>query len=167
MMGFSIRDDVLERGNKAALWPLTAALIGLTACFAGSNIGEGPGVHAVIATSFLSCGSFFFLWFTTDFVAGHRVTESISIDRDPITGARSGFLLLSIGLILGTAAAGDWDADRVVKDFASVAWPAFMLAVLDGMLEQRGGLRHWISMVICISYLMVCALVMVHRAHLA
>ena len=39
--GVSARDDVVERGNTAATIALSGALIAVTLCFAGGNIGDG------------------------------------------------------------------------------------------------------------------------------
>src|SRR5262245_50676973 len=43
IFGLSARQDVIERQNPAALFAMTGALIALTLCFAGGNIGSGPG----------------------------------------------------------------------------------------------------------------------------
>jgi len=43
LLGVSARDDVLERGNAAAVWVVSGQLVGATLCFAGANIGNGPG----------------------------------------------------------------------------------------------------------------------------
>src|SRR5918999_880148 len=48
LLGLSARDDVIERGNAAAAHALGGALLGLTLCFAGGNIGDGPGWWVVV-----------------------------------------------------------------------------------------------------------------------
>ncbi|MFN7138845.1 MAG: hypothetical protein ACK4UN_05870 [Limisphaerales bacterium] len=42
-LGLSARDDVVERKNRAAAYAICGMLIGNTLCFAGGNIGDGPG----------------------------------------------------------------------------------------------------------------------------
>ncbi len=53
-LGISARDDVLERGNRSASWALTGALTGASCSFAGANVGNGPGVEAVLFSAVLS-----------------------------------------------------------------------------------------------------------------
>ena len=43
-LGLSIRDDVIEGRNSAAIWAIGGGLLGLTFCFAGGNIGNGAGM---------------------------------------------------------------------------------------------------------------------------
>jgi hypothetical protein len=47
-LGLSPRDDVFERRNEAAVFPLMGAMIGVTLCYAGGNVGprrSRPGAH--------------------------------------------------------------------------------------------------------------------------
>ncbi|MDR0287236.1 MAG: hypothetical protein LBI03_05970, partial [Clostridiales bacterium] len=39
----SWKDDVLNNNNKAALFAMTGAFLGITAVFCGANTGDGPG----------------------------------------------------------------------------------------------------------------------------
>src|SRR5207245_2703107 len=48
LLGISVRDEVVERHNPSASWALSGALIAVTLCFAGANIGNGPGPYAVL-----------------------------------------------------------------------------------------------------------------------
>src|SRR5512133_1180330 len=48
LLGLGYRFDVLERNNGAAAIVVAAALLSLTACFAGGNVGDGPGWWVVV-----------------------------------------------------------------------------------------------------------------------
>lgn len=61
-LGISARDDVLERGTRAGSWAITGALIGASCSFAGANVGNGPGVEAVLFSAVLSSALFIGLW---------------------------------------------------------------------------------------------------------
>jgi hypothetical protein len=41
-VGLSARDDVVERGNSSAARAIAGAILAITLCFAGGNIGNGP-----------------------------------------------------------------------------------------------------------------------------
>lgn len=128
-LGVSARDDVIERGNRAALFPVLGVLLGLTLCFAGGNIGDGPGWWVVVFCALLSTGTLFGLWWILELTVAP--SEAITVDRDPASGVRLGALLAAIGIILGRAVAGDWHSfDATVRDFAVAGWPAGAIALL-------------------------------------
>ena len=52
--GVSARDDVVERGNNAATIALSGALVAVMLCFAGGNIGDGPGWWVVVFSAALA-----------------------------------------------------------------------------------------------------------------
>ncbi len=62
LFGLSPRDDVIERGNRAAAQAIGGAVLGITLCFAGANIGDGPGWWVVVFSGALATGTFFVLW---------------------------------------------------------------------------------------------------------
>src|SRR5208282_495873 len=66
LLGVSARDDVLERGNAAAAWVISGQLIGTTFCFAGANVGNGPGPEVVLFCALVSTLALFLLWFLVD-----------------------------------------------------------------------------------------------------
>jgi uncharacterized membrane protein YjfL (UPF0719 family) len=147
-LGLSARDDVVERGNTAAGWAVAGALLGLTACFAGANIGNGPGWWVVLFTGGLATATWFGSWLALEFLA--QPSESISIERDVASGLRLGALLLASGLILGRAAAGDWhSASETVRDFVQVGWTAPALFGAATLVERwlrpsaEQPQRHW------------------------
>lgn len=128
-LGVSARDDVIERGNRAALWPVLGALLGLTLCFAGGNIGDGPGWWVVVFCGLLSTGALFGLWWLLEVTVAP--SEAVTVDRDPASGVRLGAFLLAIGLVLGRAVAGDWHSfDATIRDFFVAGWPAGAIALL-------------------------------------
>jgi hypothetical protein len=55
-LGLDARDDVAERSNSAAALALAGALLGITLCFSGGNIGDGPGWWVVVFCALLSTG---------------------------------------------------------------------------------------------------------------
>ncbi len=147
-LGLSARDDVVERDNTAAGWAIAGALLGLTACFAGANIGNGPGWWVVLFTGGLATTAWFGSWLALELLA--QPSESIGIERDVASGLRLSGLLTATGLILGRAAAGDWhSAAETVVDFVQVGWTApvlFGAAVLTERWLRPSAeqpKRHW------------------------
>ncbi|MGH9601507.1 MAG: hypothetical protein ACRD24_03870 [Terriglobales bacterium] len=138
-MGISVRDDVLERRNTAALPALQGALIGLTLCFAGANVGNGPGVHVVILSAGLSTALLLAIWLAVDRLSGPGIAERITVERDLASGIRLAGLLVALGCILGAAVAGAWvDLTTTVVGFFLYAWPAALLGAVAVLTERRG-----------------------------
>lgn len=136
--GISARDDVAERGNPAAAVALAGAILGLVLCYAGGNIGDGPGWWVVLFSSGLATAAFFASW--AAFEAWAHASDAVTIDRDPAAGARHAGFSVAQGLILGRAAAGDWtSATATLQDLATAGWPA--LVVLGLALGFERGLR--------------------------
>jgi hypothetical protein len=130
LFGLSMRDDVLERGNLAAVPAIVGVMAGWMLGFAGGNIGDGPGWWVVIFCAILSCGTLLSLWVLLH--AAHHVNDSITIDRDAATGWRFGGLMAGAGLILGRAVAGDWHSTAdTLRDFAQTAWPVLLLLAIE------------------------------------
>lgn len=133
--GLSARDDVIERGNPAAAYAIGGALLGITLCFAGGNIGNGPGWWVVVFSAALSTLAFFLLWALL-----HRFTglaDAVTIDRDPASGLRLGGYFIGSGLILGRAVAGDWvSMEATVIDFVRTAWPVLLLWAAAALMER-------------------------------
>jgi hypothetical protein len=135
--GVSLRDDVLERANPGALWAVSGALLGLTACFAGANVGNGPGPQAVLFTAIVASAAFFLVWYFMDLAVG-RWSEAITIDRNLGAGARLGVLLLCAGLAFGSAMTGDWvSAGATMRDFFIRSWPVAPALCLAALAERR------------------------------
>jgi len=135
-LGVSARDDLLERRNSAAAWTVSGQLIAATSCFAGANIGDGPGPEVVIFCALLSTGALFLLWFLVDRAAS--ISDTVTIDRHLGTGIRACGWLTASGIILGDAVTGDWkSASATLRDFATCAWPAAIFAVVVTFLERK------------------------------
>jgi uncharacterized membrane protein YjfL (UPF0719 family) len=133
--GISPRDDILERGNAAAAPAVAGALLAFTLCFAGGNIGDGPGWSVVIFSAGLASVTLALLWLLLDSLTG--VCETITVERDPATGVRLGALLAAAGLVLGRSVAGDWvSGPATLHDFVVHAWPVLGLFGLAIVIER-------------------------------
>src|SRR2546422_2621701 len=133
--GLSERDDVVERGNGAAAVAVAGALVAVTLCFAGGNIGDGPGWWVVIFAAALATGTLAILWLLLDRLTG--LSDTVTIDRDPAAGIRIAGLLVGGGLILGRAVAGDWvSIEATVHDFARAGWPVLVLFAAAALVER-------------------------------
>lgn len=129
-MGVSTRDDAVERGNRAATWTLAGATLGLMLCFAGANIGNGPGWWVVVFCAALATAGWVVAWLIVELGGG--ASELITVERDVASGLRLGGFLIGVGLVCGRAAAGDWvSADAALSDFARVAWPVAPAALAE------------------------------------
>jgi uncharacterized membrane protein YjfL (UPF0719 family) len=137
-LGLSARDDVIERANSGAAYAISGALLGLTLCYAGGNIGNGPGWWVVIFCAALASGTMLLLWVFLNSAAG--LADSITIDRDPAAGLRLAGFFTGAGLLLGRAVAGDWEsAGATATDFVRAGWPVVLLWIAAAFLER--GLR--------------------------
>lgn len=128
-LGIGERDDVVERGNRAAVPLSIGGLIALTFCYAGANIGNGPGWWVVLFSAALASAALALAWIAIDTWSG--ADDVVSIDRDWAAGIRLGAFLAAAGAVLGRAVAGDWvSASATVSDFARTGWPVIALALL-------------------------------------
>ena len=135
LTGVSVREDVLERQNRAAAWAICGAMAGLTFCFAGSNIRQRPGPEVVLFCAALSTAAFFAVWLCFEQMA--RLGDRITIERDQGVGIRIGAWCAGAGLILGSAVAGDWKSTAgKLRDFVQFGWGAIPL-LLVGILVER------------------------------
>ncbi len=127
-------DDAVNLRNKAALFSITGAFLGLVLIYCGANIGDGPGWWCVLFAGGLGLIAWFLLGIAINSFT--QVFERISVERDIYSGIRFGFYLLASGLILGRASAGDWTSfsSTIVEFF--VGWPAIILALLAGLIER-------------------------------
>jgi len=158
-LGISARDDILERGNGASAWAVVGALAGMSCSFAGANVGNGPGVAAVLFSSVLSTGLFFVLWLVLDVLTS--ISDAITIDRANETGIRIAGFLVGIGLLSGWSVAGDWvSASATLKDFLHSSWPAMTLTAIAVILElalKRASIRFssriTVSAVVSVAYI--------------
>lgn len=135
LLGLSLRDDVTERRNNAALAALCGALFGATLIYAGGSVGEGPSYSNNFFSAGLGTATLFLLW--TLLEVGWSVSVSIAEERDLASGIRMGGFLLSAGLVLGRAVAGDWHSEEAtIRDFVHDGWPAIVLLVIALGIER-------------------------------
>jgi hypothetical protein len=135
LTGVSTRDDVVERANGSAAIVVAGAMLAITLCYAGGNIGSGPGWWVVVFSAALATVALFAAWILLELASG--VSDVVTVDRDPAAGLRLAAFLIGSGLILGRAAAGDWEsAEATVRDFGIAAWPVVILMVAAVVVER-------------------------------
>ena len=133
--GLSVRDDLVERRNTAAIPAMVGAFAGLTCCYAGGNIGDGPGWWVVVFSAGLASAIVFVAWLML--AQFSPVMDAITIDRDPAAGVRLGVFLAAAGLLLGRAVAGDWySVADTIGDAASVV-PALGVMLVAAVIVER------------------------------
>ena len=133
--GISARDDAIERSNVAAGEAVTGALVGVTLCYAGGNIGNGPGWWVVVFSAALATVTLGAAWLVLDRLTG--VNDVVTIDRDRAAGVRLGGFLIACGLLLGRGVAGDWvSVDYTVVDFVRFL-PAVAFLMLIAVVVER------------------------------
>jgi uncharacterized membrane protein YjfL (UPF0719 family) len=133
-VGLHPRDDLIERNNAAALWTWVGAMTGVAFCYAGGNIGDGPGWWVVVFSGGLATAALAGVWMALGNWAG--AVDSVVIDRDLAAGARFGGLLAAVGIICGMAVTGDWiSAGATIADFGR-AWPVVPLVVVAIGVER-------------------------------
>ena len=135
-LGLSFRDDCLERRNRAAAFAIAGAIIGGGCCFAGGNVGEGPGWWVVVFCAGLALGGMFACWLLLNVLA--PVAESITVDRDLASGIRAAGFFVAEGFVLGRAVAGDWQSlESTILDFVRLGSPALLIVALAVVFERR------------------------------
>ena len=136
LVGLSVRDDVLERGNAAAAYAIAGALLAVTLAFAGGNIGDGPGWWVVVFSAGLATATLYVLWLALEQFG--EVSEQVTIERDHASGVRLAGFLVACGLVVGRAAAGNWvSAGATIADFFRVAIAAVGLLAIAIVIELR------------------------------
>jgi len=161
LLGLSERDDVVERCNPAATWALAGALIGVMSCFAGANIGSGPGPEVVFFCATVSTTAFFLSWFSLELTA--NTSEAITVDRDEGAAIRLAGFLIATGILLGGAVAGNWEStSATMRDFYTYGWPAIALLGVALPLERVLNARNrpiirdpWQSFGISLFYILI------------
>lgn len=134
-VGLNARDDVFERGNRAAVLALIGAMIGVTLCYGGGNVGDGPGWWVVLFSAGLATAGLMMSWAVLGQLS--PVNDGVAIDRDSAAGIRLGAWLIACGLILGRGVAGDWvSVSSTLFDLAT-ALPALVVILLLGVFVER------------------------------
>lgn len=169
LLGVAARDDVFERQNSAAAWVVYGVMIGTTFCYAGSNIGSGPGPEAVLFCAVLSTTFLFAFWFVLEHA--FQLADRITIERDESVGIRVGSWIASLGLIFGGAVAGNWvSVEGTMRDFFRYAWVAllflFTAIVVEALFKRPRALgtsNRSTSAILALVYLAVAAIYVAWR----
>jgi hypothetical protein len=134
LAGLRLRADAVERRNFATSIAASGALLGTSLCYAGGNIGGGQTIWSTILPALLATGTWFAAWMIVEALTG--VSESIAIDRDAASAWRLAGFLVSSGLVLGRAVAGDYhSAAETLRDFATEGWPVIVAIVAIAALQ--------------------------------
>mgnify|MGYP001589304467 CR=1 FL=1 len=80
------RDDVLERGNRAAAYAAGGGVFGFALCCAGANMGDGPGWWVVVFCVALAAGTLLLSWVAYGRITG--IMDSVTVGRDSASGVR-------------------------------------------------------------------------------
>ena len=134
-LGLSLRDDVLDRSNTAALVAYCGGFMAVAMIYTGGSLGEGPSYWNNFFSAGFGTVAFFVLWVLLEL--GAKVSVSIAEERDLASGLRLGGFLLAIGLMIGWAVAGDWhSASATIHDSIHDGWPAAGLCAM-AMVNER------------------------------
>ena len=126
-------DDALNNNNPAAALAVAGGGLGVTLIYAGANIGDGPGWWCVFFAGGLGIISWVILSALANSIT--NVFRRITVDRDIFCGVRTGSYLLSSGIILGRASAGDWTSfSKTVAEFSD-GWPVLILTAVFILTE--------------------------------
>jgi hypothetical protein len=138
--GISLRDDAIERRNRAALCAVSGLTTGASCCIAGANAGNGPGGEVVFFCATLSIGTLFVFWVLLATIAD--MAEAITVERDLGAGVRAGAFLASCGAIFAAVVAGDWiSLSSTLRDFIHFTWPVFAGSVTVIAFERTNNRR--------------------------
>ena len=138
-LGLSIRDDVVERSNRAAVPAVVGGMIAVTLCYAGGNIGDGPGWWVVLLSAALATSGLIVAWLALAHLTD--VVDAVTIDRDTAAGLRLGAFLVACGIALGRGVAGDWiSAAATLSDFALSLPAVAVIVAIAALVESRSRL---------------------------
>ena len=156
-------DDALNMNNSAAAIAIAGGGLGVTLIYAGANVGDGPGWWCVFLAGALGMIAWVVLGVLANAIA--KIFKRITANRDIFCGARTGAYLVSSGIILGRACAGDWTSfPKTVVEFGD-GWPvllltaAFVLAELffitsEKQNQQSDKTAKWLlTLILCAAYI--------------
>jgi hypothetical protein len=134
-LGLDARRDVAERRNDAAAVAIAGAVFAFAFCYAGGNIGDGPGWWVVTIAALIASASLFAVWGVVERMS--NVSEAVTIERDLAAGIRLAGILVASGLLLGRSVAGDWvSLDATIRDFVLTAWPVLPLVLIAVLVDR-------------------------------
>ena len=127
--GLSLRDDVIERRNTAALAALAGAVLGVGGAF-GVVLQGTELAQLLVEVSAVALAVPASWWGLS--VLG-RTHDLVTIERDEGAGVRAGVILAGVGLACARGLAlGHGSLERVVIS----SWPALALVVGGGLFER-------------------------------
>ncbi len=164
LFGIGAREDVLERHNPAAAWVVYGTLVGTAFCYAGANVGSGPGAEVVLFCAILSTMFLFGFLFGLERI--FHLSDRVTIERDESAGIRIGGWISSVGLIFGAAVAGNWRSlESTVWDFiryALVVLPILIMAIVIEWIfklrQKRDNPHRGASATIAVTYFVAAAI---------
>jgi len=134
-LGVDFRSDALENHNSAVIIALSGVIIGVTLAYAGGNIGEGDSIWQTIFSSALATLGWLLSWCLLDGLT--HTSIAVAESRDKASAWRLAGFLVASGLILGRAAAGDWQSvSNTLLDFAKYGWPELIMLGIATPLER-------------------------------
>ena len=135
LVGLSARDDAIEAGNPAAVIAICAALLATTICYAGANAGEGPTIWTTFIPAAIATACLLLLWIFYELLT--RSFEAVTIARDRASAYRLAGWLVAAALILGRAAAGDFQSwHQTMSDLLTQGWPAIPMMLATAVMQR-------------------------------
>lgn len=134
-LGIGLFEDACERTNSAAAVALSGGIVGGNLLYCGSICGEGPSFWNNVFTITLAGAAWFFVWVCLEFAGDF--SRRIAEERGAASGRRLAGFLVATGVILGRAAAGNWESmDATVGSLVADGWPALALVPLAAGWER-------------------------------
>src|SRR5436190_6348791 len=101
--GLSPHEDIIVHGNKGASAALAGLTIGVSLCYAGANIGEGPFLWNNLFSEALSVAALLLAWVIVQTLG--KIGDSITGEREFAAGIRFAAFAIAVGLVLGRSVA--------------------------------------------------------------
>jgi len=134
LIGLSALDDAVRRPNVAAVWAFGGLWLAASIAGAGANLGRGDTIWTTLGP--LVIAGLVLLVLVALFSSATGGMSSVRLDRDVPSGVRLAGLQVAWCVVLGRAAAGDWESvKRTWEDFATQGWPTVALLAVAIPLE--------------------------------
>jgi uncharacterized membrane protein YjfL (UPF0719 family) len=130
LLGVSVVDDVLERGNHPAAWTITGVMIGVVLCLVALLVSyQRQELSKEVFPVFGAVGVALLLitWGVVEWKTG--AAERITVERDGGTGLRLGALLIAEGMLLGQGLS-QVPSDVILAAFSFAVAVALLLAAI-------------------------------------